>query len=202
MLPFFYLRGFAPLSILFSTRDVKLADYKTNFQKACAISCRDARLETSGCRNAFYSGVEVVLRAIRQASTPFSGKPFSLDIKARVRILFLLLLCLLWMLLGTFASAQPTNALPQVVVTGSTESLTSPGLNSVAERFHDVPGAVSVFGVLPAWPRSLYGRLSSVRTRCADPIVAGLAGYRGLRPRLVRKRMTLSGWASCSMASL
>jgi len=77
VLPFFYLRGFAPVSILFSTRDVKLADYKTNFQKACPISCPDARLETSGCRNAFYPGVEVVLMAIRQASTPFSGKSFS-----------------------------------------------------------------------------------------------------------------------------
>jgi iron complex outermembrane receptor protein len=58
---------------------------------------------------------------------------------------FLFLLCLLWLPLGTIASAQSTDVLPQVVVTGSTESLTSPDLNSVAGRFHDIPGAVSVY---------------------------------------------------------
>jgi len=47
--------------------------------------------------------------------------------------------------LDTIAIAQPTNILPQVVVTGSAQSLTSPDLNSVAERFHDTPGAVSVY---------------------------------------------------------
>ncbi len=47
--------------------------------------------------------------------------------------------------LGTTASAQPTTVLPEEVVTGSTESLTSPGLDSVAERFHNIPGAVSVY---------------------------------------------------------
>jgi hypothetical protein len=78
---FFNLRGIAPLCILFSTPDVKLADYKTKVQKACAISCPDARLETSGCRSAFYPGVEILLMAIRQASIPFSGKSFCLDTK-------------------------------------------------------------------------------------------------------------------------
>jgi outer membrane receptor protein involved in Fe transport len=88
---------------------------------------------------------EILLVAIRRASIPFSRKSFSLDIEVRVTIIFLLLLCLLWMLLGTIASAQPTEALPPVVVTGPAESLTSPDLNSVAERFHDMPGAVSVY---------------------------------------------------------
>jgi len=59
--------------------------------------------------------------------------------------LFLLLLCLVWMPLGTIASAQPTNLLPPVVVTAPIESLISPGLDSVAERFHEIPGAVSVY---------------------------------------------------------
>ena len=77
--------------------------------------------------------------AIRQASIPFSGKSFSLDMKARVRILFPLLSCLLSTLLGTIARAQLTGILPQVVVTGSAGSLTSPDLNSVAERFHNIP---------------------------------------------------------------
>jgi hypothetical protein len=60
----------------------------------------------------------------------------------------LLSLPLLWLFLMPFvaiASAQTTDTLPQVVVTGSTESLTFPDLNSVAERFHDIPGAVSVY---------------------------------------------------------
>ena len=83
--------------------------------------------------------------AIRQASIPFSGKSFSLDMKTRVRILFPLLLCLLSMLLSTIARAQSTGILPQLVVTGSTESLNSPDLNSVAERFYNTPGAVSVY---------------------------------------------------------
>jgi len=64
---------------------------------------------------------------------------------ARVTTLFLLLLCLRLVALGTIASAQPTEVLPPVVVTGYAESLTSPDLNSVAERFHDTPGAVSVY---------------------------------------------------------
>ena len=51
---FFYLRGIEPLCILLLTRGVKLADSK---QKAYAISYLDARLETSGCRSAFYPGV-------------------------------------------------------------------------------------------------------------------------------------------------
>ena len=69
---------------------------------------------------------------------------FSQNMEAAVTTLFPLLLCLLWMPLSTVASAQPA-ILPQVVVTGATESLTSPDLNSVAERFHDTPGAVSVY---------------------------------------------------------
>jgi uncharacterized protein YggE len=60
--------------------------------------------------------------------------------EVKVATVFLLLSCLLGMPLGTIATAQPTNVLPQVVVTGSGESLTSPDLNSVAERFHDFPG--------------------------------------------------------------
>jgi iron complex outermembrane receptor protein len=70
---------------------------------------------------------------------------FSQNMKAGATAFFLFLLCLLWLSLGTTASAQPTDILPQVVVTGSTESLTSPDLNSVAERFHDIPGAVNVY---------------------------------------------------------
>jgi iron complex outermembrane recepter protein len=68
--------------------------------------------------------------------------------EARAATLFLLLFRLLWMPDGTIASeasAQPTGLLPEVVVTGFSGSLLSPGLDSVAERFHEIPGAVSVF---------------------------------------------------------
>ena len=66
----------------------------------------------------------------------------------KVAAVLLLLSCLLWMPLGTNAaepSQQPTIPLPEEVVTGTPGSLISPNLDSVAERFHEIPGAVSVF---------------------------------------------------------
>ena len=54
---FFYLRGIVPLCILLLTRGVKLADSKQTFRRLTQSLYLDARLETSGCRSAFYPGV-------------------------------------------------------------------------------------------------------------------------------------------------
>lgn len=67
------------------------------------------------------------------------------QMEVRVKLLFLLLLCLRLVPLCPVARAQSTNAIEQVVVSGSMESLTSPNLNSVAQRFLDTPGAVNVY---------------------------------------------------------